>query len=107
MITSKHEYADVSGTDEKVKMDASTDAKYLGELLDNVTIANENGELKVKKLDGQEVTITEINYLKGLTMNVMDLVNMFSNGGVGGYSYCLLYNEETAKLIGTTKEWKE
>ena len=80
--TSKHEYADVSGTDEKVKMDVSTDAKYLGELLDNVTIANENGELKVKKLDGQEVTITEINYLKGLTMNVMDLVNMFSNGGV-------------------------
>ena len=80
--TSKHEYADVSGTDEKVKMDASTDAKYLGELLDNITIANENGELKVKKLDGQEVTITEINYLKGLTMNVMDLVNMFSNGGV-------------------------
>ena len=80
--TSKHEYADVSGTDEKVKMDSSTDAKYLGELLDNVTIANENGELKVKKLDGQEVTITEINYLKGLTMNVMDLVNMFSNGGV-------------------------
>ena len=80
--TSKHEYADVSSTDEKVKMDASTDAKYLGELLDNVTIANENGELKVKKLDGQEVTITEINYLKGLTMNVMDLVNMFSNGGV-------------------------
>ena len=80
--TSKHEYADVSGTDEKVKMDSSTDAKYLGELLDNVTIANENGKLKVKKLDGQEVTITEINYLKGLTMNVMDLVNMFSNGGV-------------------------
>lgn len=80
--TSKHEYVDVSGTDEKVKMDASTDAKYLGELLDNVTIANENGELKVKKLDGQEVTITEINYLKGLTMNVMDLVNMFSNGGI-------------------------
>lgn len=81
-VTSKHEYADVSGTDEKVKMDASSDSKYLGELLDNVTIANENGELKVKKLDGQEVTITEINYLKGLTMNVMDLVNMFSNGGV-------------------------
>ena len=28
--TNKHEYADVSGTDEKVKIDASTDAKYLG-----------------------------------------------------------------------------
>ena len=28
-------------------------------------------------------------------------------GCVGGYPYCLPYNEETAKLIGTTKEWKE
>ena len=27
-------------------------------------------------------------------------------GGVGGYSYCLLYNEETAHLLGTTDEWK-
>lgn len=26
---------------------------------------------------------------------------------VGGYAYCLPYNEETAKLIGTAKEWKE
>ena len=26
---------------------------------------------------------------------------------VGGYTYCLPYNEETAKLIGTAKEWKE
>ena len=28
-------------------------------------------------------------------------------GCVGGYPYCIPYNEETAKLIGTTKEWKE
>ena len=28
-------------------------------------------------------------------------------GCVGGYHYCIPYNEETAKLIGTTKEWKE
>ena len=69
-------------TDEKVKMEATTDAKYLGDLIDKSTVINDNGVLKVKKLDGQEVTITEINYLKGLTMNVMDLVNMFSNGGV-------------------------
>lgn len=27
-------------------------------------------------------------------------------GCVGGYSYCLPYNEETAHLLGTTDEWK-
>lgn len=80
--TGKHEYSASSGTDELVKMDASGDAKYLSDLLDKVTVVNESGILKVKKLDGQEVTIEEINYLKGLTMNVMDLVNMFANGGV-------------------------
>lgn len=80
--TGKHEYSASSGTDELVKMDASGDAKYLGDLLDKVTVVNESGVLKVKKLDGQEVTIEEINYLKGLTMNVMDLVNLFANGGV-------------------------
>ena len=80
--TQKHKYVDSTGTDELVKMEASTEAHYLSDLIDKSTIVNDNGTLKVKKLDGQEVTITEINYLKGLTMNVMDLVNMFSNGGV-------------------------
>lgn len=80
--TQKHKYADSTGTDEFVKMDSTTDAHYLADLIDKQTVVNENGVLKVKKLDGQEVTIAEINYLKGLTMNVMDLVNMFSNGGV-------------------------
>lgn len=27
-------------------------------------------------------------------------------GCVGGYPYCLPYNEDTAKLIGTTDDWK-
>ena len=80
--TKKHKYVDSTGTDEFVKMDSTTDAKHLSELIDKSTIVNDNGTLKVKKLDGQEVTIAEINYLKGLTMNVMDLVNAFANGGV-------------------------
>ena len=81
-VTQKHKYVDSTGTDELVKMDSTTDAKYLTDLIDKQTVVNENGTLKVKKLDGQEVTIAEINYLKGLTMNVMDLVNAFANGGV-------------------------
>ena len=80
--TNKHKYVDSSTTDELVKMDSTTDAKYLSDLIDKSTVINDNGVLKVKKLDGQEVTIAEINYLKGLTMNIMDLVNAFSNGGV-------------------------
>ena len=80
--TQKHKYVDSTGTDELVKMDSTTDAKYLSDLIDKSTVVNDNGVLKVKKLDGQEVTIAEINHLKGLTMNVMDLVNAFANGGV-------------------------
>ena len=80
--TQKHKYVDTTGTDEFVKMDNTADPKYLAELIDKSTIVNDNGTLKVKKLDGQEVSIEEINHLKGLTMNVMDLVKMFSNGGV-------------------------
>ena len=81
----KHKYISSVGTDELVKMDSATDAKYLSDLIDKSTVVNDNGVLKVKKLDGQEVTIAEINRLKGLTMNIMDLVNAFANGGVKVY----------------------
>ena len=81
----KHKYVSSIGTDELVKMDSTTDAKHLSDLIDKQTVVNDNGVLKVKKLDGQEVTIAEINHLKGLTMNVMDLVNIFANGGVKVY----------------------
>ena len=78
-----------SRTDELVKMDSTTDAKYLSELIDKSTVVNDNGVLKVKKLDGQEVTIAEINHLKGLTMNIVDLVKSFANGGVKMYEHTI------------------
>ena len=81
----KHKYVSSIGTDELVKMDSTTDAKHLSDLIEKQTVVNDNGVLKVKKLDGQEVTTAEINHLKGLTMNVMDLVNAFANGGVKVY----------------------
>ena len=77
------------GTDELVKMDSTTDAKYLSELIDKNTVVNDNEVLKVKKLDGQEVTIAEINHLKGLTMNIVDLVKSFANGGVKMYEHTI------------------
>ena len=78
-----------SRTDESVKMDSTTDAKYLSELIDKNTVVNDNEVLKVKKLDGQEVTIAEINHLKGLTMNIVDLVKSFANGGVKMYEHTI------------------
>ena len=87
--TKKHKYVSSTGTDELVKMDSTTDAKHLSDLIDKSTIVNDNGVLKVKKLDGQEVTIAEINHLKGLTMNVMNLVNSFANGGVKVYEHTI------------------
>ena len=78
-----------SRTDELVKMDSTTDAKYLSELIDKNTVVNDNEVLKVKKLDGQEVTIAEINHLKGLTMNIVDLVKSFANGGVKMYEHTI------------------
>ena len=78
-----------SGTDELVKMDSTTDAKLLSELIDKNTVVNDNEVLKVKKLDGQEVTIAEINHLKGLTMNIVDLVKSFANGGVKMYEHTI------------------
>ena len=87
--TQKHKYVDSELTDELVKMEASSDSEYLADLIDKNTIVNDKGVLKVKKLDGQEVTIAEINYLKGLTMNIVDLVKSFSNGGVKMYEHII------------------
>lgn len=81
--TGKHEYKEVTGTDEKVKMDSSSDAKYLGDLIDKTTIqTNSSGQLIVKNLDGLDASITELNYIKGLKMPVQDLVTLFANGGL-------------------------
>lgn len=45
------------------------------------------------------------------TANIFSHINSHGDyvtiGCAYGYTYCLPYNEETVKLIGTTKEWKE
>ena len=81
--TGKHEYKEVTGTDEKVKMDSSSDAKYLEDLIDKTTIqTNSSGQLIAKNLDGLDATIKELNYIKGIKMPVQDLVTLFANGGL-------------------------
>ena len=81
-VTNKYEHIESSSTDELVKMSSDGNAGYLGDFIDNQTIKNVDGILKAKTLDGLEATITELNYIKGLTMPVQDLVTLFANGGV-------------------------
>lgn len=55
--------------------------------------------------------ITRVDVNAIWTANIFSHVDQYGEyvtiGCVGGYPYCLPYNEDTAKLIGTTKEWKE
>lgn len=70
-----------SSTDEKVKLTStSTNAKYLSDFIDNSTIEMDadNERLIVKKIEGQTVSIAEINFLGGVTSNIQEQINNLS-----------------------------
>lgn len=54
--------------------------------------------------------ITRVDVNAIWTANIFSHVDQYGEyvtiGCVGGYPYCLPYNEETAKLIGTTNNWE-
>lgn len=81
-VKNKYEHVESSSTDEQVKMSSEGNSGYLNDFIDNETIKNIGGILKVKTLEGLEATITELNYIKGLTMPVQDLITLFANGGL-------------------------
>ena len=69
-------------------------------------------DLKIKWMDLKpfDKVITRNAYDDIWTANIFSHIDQYGKyvtiGGVGGYSYCILYNEETAHLVGTTDEWK-
>ena len=69
-------------------------------------------DLKIKwmALKPFDKVITRNAYDDIWTANIFSHMNSCGEyvaiGCVGGYTYCLPYNEETAHLIGTTDEWK-
>lgn len=86
LATSKWVNQTVSGTDEKVKLiSSSTSSDYLGNLIDNSTIQISNNKIVAKSLDGQTVTLTELNYISGLNENIMTKFASFGNGGIEVY----------------------
>lgn len=72
---------DIVITDEKVKLNSSSTAKYLEELIDNSTIVvdTDNGIIKAINLDGLETTIATLNFIKNLDKDIMLYLNSISN----------------------------
>lgn len=81
MTLGKWREYNTSGTDEKVKMNASSEAKYLQELIDNSTIEIDvnNGVIKAIGLDGLETTIATLNFIKNLDKDIMLYFNSIGN----------------------------
>lgn len=103
------EYGSGVGTDETVKLTStSTDAKYLNELIDNSTIEvdTDNECLVVKKIEGQTVTVAEINFLTGVTANVQEQINNLGKSmtmyGVFGTKADLLASVDPVPVDGNT-----
>lgn len=70
--------SDINSSDEKVKLtSSSSDAHYLEDFIDNSTIEIDsiNNKLIVKKIEGLNVTVTEINFLSGITSNIQEQID--------------------------------
>ena len=65
---------------------------------------------KLMTLKPFDKVITRVDVNAIWTANIFSHIDQYGEyntiGCVGGYPYCLPYNEETAKLIGTTDDWK-
>lgn len=70
-----------SSTDEKVKLNNTSESKYLEELIDNSTIEVdvENGVIKAVGLDGLETTVATLNYVKNLDKDIMSYLSSIGN----------------------------
>lgn len=71
-----------AGSDEKVKLNSDSEAaKYLNELIDNATLVVDEtgGYIKAVTLDGLEVTVATLNFVKNLDKDIMSYLSSISN----------------------------
>lgn len=64
-----------------IKIDRYDELGYLGNKIDKDTIVVQDGVLKAQKLNGQTVSIGELNYSKGLKGNIQEQINNLSKVG--------------------------
>ena len=65
--------------DGKVKADAESDSKYLSEIVDNDSIQLEGGYLVAKSLQGLNVGVAELNFIQGLSYNLVSKLDTLTN----------------------------
>lgn len=66
--------------DELVKLNSSDTADYLENKIDNNSVQIKNNKLIAKSLDGLEVTIAELNMLKGIKDNIQKMMDLTQKG---------------------------
>lgn len=66
--------------DELVKLNSSDTADYLENKIDSSSIQIKNNKLIVKSLDGLEVTVAELNMLKGIKDNIQKMIDLTQKG---------------------------
>lgn len=66
--------------DELVKLNSSDTADYLENKIDNNSIQIKNNKLIAKSLDGLEVTVAELNMLKGIKDNIQKMMDLTQKG---------------------------
>ncbi|HCL4447057.1 TPA: hypothetical protein N2D16_002661 [Clostridium botulinum] len=66
--------------DELVKLNSSDIADYLETKIDNNSIQIKNNKLIAKSLNGLEVTVAELNMLKGIKDNIQKMIDLTQKG---------------------------
>lgn len=90
--------SNISG--EKIKIDENdSSAGYLKEKIDNLTLEIKNNKLVATTLDGLNVTVGELNYMKGLDKNIKETLNNL----VAGMSFEGVYQtySDMIKILST------
>ncbi|BAO04864.1 Hep/Hag repeat protein [Clostridium botulinum B str. Osaka05] len=70
----------INKKDELVKLNSTDTADYLENKIDNNSIQIKNNKLIVKSLDGLEVTVAELNMLKGIKDNIQKMMDLTQKG---------------------------
>lgn len=70
----------INKKDELVKLNSSDTADYLENKIDNNSIQIKDNKLVAKSLNGLEVTVAELNMLKGIKDNIQKMIDLTQKG---------------------------
>jgi len=89
--------ANLSTSDEKVKLNALGTSGYLEDFIDNLTLSVSNNKLVVNSLQGLIATVSEINSLQGVNGNIQAQIN--SLNAIGNFSTTIMNYSELAGIL--------